>query len=176
MDAAGRHLVLKSHIAMLAGVLFIAAPAVLPPSPRLLWNATPSVPVGLYRIDPDRPVRLGTLVALRPPARLAALFAARGYLPVHVPLLKYIAAMPGQTVCRQDLRVTIDGQIVVSALRHDRRARPLPAWQGCRMLRAAEIFVLSPLARDSLDGRYFGVLPRSVVIGVATPMITRRGE
>ena len=36
-----------------------------------------------------------------------------------------------------------------------------------------DIFLLNPAVRDSLDGRYFGPLLASNVLGRATPILTR---
>ncbi|MET3837735.1 type IV secretory pathway protease TraF [Brevundimonas sp. UYEF29] len=58
------------------------------------------------------------------------------------------------------------------ALDRDRRGRPLPVWQGCRLVANGELFLMNWQVRDSLDGRYFGPLPASAVIGRATPLYT----
>lgn len=157
----------------LAGIGLLAAPTVVSPQPQLLWNVTPSMPVGLYWLDHRRPSRRNAIVAIRVPDRFAGLFAARGYLPPGVPLLKRIAALPGQTVCRRGLMITVDGRAMATALTHDRLGRPLPRWHGCRTLRREEMFVLSRTVRDSLDSRYFGVLPGAALVGVATPLWTQ---
>ncbi|CAM5331827.1 Conjugative transfer signal peptidase TraF OS=Sphingobium scionense OX=1404341 GN=GGQ90_003448 PE=4 SV=1 [Sphingobium scionense] len=62
---------------------------------------------------------------------------------------------------------------VAVALARDGRGRPLPVWQGCRTLRARELLMLNPDHADSMDGRYFGPLPASTVLGRATPILTR---
>ena len=49
----------------------------------------------------------------------------------------------------------------------------MPVWQGCRTLGAGELLLLNPDHPDSLDGRYFGPLPASTVIGRATPLHLR---
>lgn len=167
---------LSRAIIAVGGITLLAAPALVPPLPRLVWNATPSAPVGLYRVEPHALPRGDELVLVMPPPPLARLFAARGYLPEHMPLLKRIAAQPGQRLCRFDDRVTVDGHIVAVALAHDRHGRPLPVWHGCRTLRSDELFVLSPGVRDALDSRYFGPLPRAALIGVATPLWLRNGR
>lgn len=145
-----------------------------PPRPRLLWNATASAPIGLYRIAPDAPVRLGDLVAVLPPPDAARLMAERHYLPLRVPLLKHVAARQGATICRRGATVTIDGRAAAVARARDTRNRPLPAWNGCRILRATELFLLNP-APDSMDGRYFGPTPITGLLGRATPIWTRDG-
>lgn len=142
--------------------------AVIDPLPRLMWNATPSVPVGLYAIrDTGTPER-GALFAVAPPEPLARHLAERGYLPLGVPLLKPLAATPGQRVCRIGAVILIDGAAVGSARERDRLGRPLPRWSGCRVIAADQLFFMNAAAPDSLDGRYFGPLPASTVLGRAT--------
>ncbi|MFT8421783.1 MAG: S26 family signal peptidase [Gluconacetobacter sp.] len=151
-------------------VLAVGASAAIHVAPRLLWNETASVPVGLYRVQPGNALHVGDIAALRLPDRLALLLAQRGYLPFGVPLLKPVAALPGQSVCRTNGSVTIDGAHVGDALDSDHRGRALPVWQGCHRLAPGEIFVMNPTEPRSLDGRYFGPLPASTVIGRAVPL------
>ena len=162
----------RAGILVTAGLAAAAlvAPALRPITPRLLWNASASTPIGLYLILPGAVPAVGDIVAVAPPDALAHFLADGDYLPDGVPLLKHVAALTGQTVCRVDAAVTIDSAPVASALAHDRRDRVLPVWQGCHRLHADEIFLLNPEIRDSLDGRYFGPLPLSAVIGVAVPL------
>lgn len=147
--------------------------AAVDPFPRIIWNASASAPIGLYRVHPDSDPPAGALVAIAPPARLARWLSARGYLPEGVPLLKHVAAKAGQRVCRIGAVVSVDGDPVASARADDSRGRPLPSLQGCRTLGPGEIFLLNPAVPDSLDGRYFGPLPASSVIGTATPLHLR---
>lgn len=157
--------------ATLFGTLFVAV-AWTEPAPRLLWNASASAPIGLYRIDADAAPRVGDLVAIDPPPALAGFLGARGYLPRGVPLLKRVAALPGALVCRSGTFVTVDGTGAARALARDRANRPLPAWTGCRTVGRGELFLLNA-APDSLDGRYFGPLPAAGLIGTAHPLFTR---
>lgn len=151
-------------------MLGVGASMVVHPAPRLIWNETASVPVGLYRLHPIPAPHVGDLVAVRLPEREAMLLATRGYLPLGVPLLKPVAAIAGQSVCRIGPRVTIDGHFAGDAQSVDHRGRSLPVWQGCRHLASGEVFVMNPAEPRSLDGRYFGPLPVSTVIGRATPV------
>jgi conjugative transfer signal peptidase TraF len=144
----------------------------LPVSRTLVWNTTASMPTGLYWLR-DKPHRyVGERIAVEPPPELRRLLAERGYLPTNVPLLKRVAALSGQTVCRIGARITIDGQLVGNARLRDRQGRALPSWSGCHRLRTGEIFVMNPAAPGSFDGRYFGVLHARDVIGRATPIWT----
>jgi type IV secretory pathway protease TraF len=106
---------------------------------------------------------------------LASFLKEREYLPRGVPLMKRIAALPGQTVCRIGRNVSVDTIAMGEALARDRRGRELPVWQGCRTLRASEIFLMNWDIRDSLDGRYFGPIPKNSVIGRALPLWTDEG-
>lgn len=159
---------------MLAGAVVAATLATLavPVSRYAVWNATASVPTGLYAIRGKASLHVGERVAIEPPPELRALLAERGYLPTGVPLIKRIAAVSGQRVCRFGHGVTIDGDFAAAARARDRLGRPLPAWFGCRTLRSGELFVMNPAAPDSFDGRYFGVLRIADVIDRATPIWT----
>ena len=57
----------------------------------------------------------------------------------------------------------------------DRRGRPLPVWQGCRVVGADEVFVMNWQSADSLDGRYFGPVPAIVRHRQSTAYVDQRG-
>ncbi|MNF42881.1 Peptidase S26 [compost metagenome] len=139
-------------------------------SPRLVYNASDSVPAGWYRIAPAGPVAAGDLVLVRLPADATALAAQRGYLPWSVPLLKTVAAVAPQQVCVLGAQVLIDGRLVARQLRRDRQARALPAWRACRRLVGDELFLLSTTNPESFDSRYFGPVSSDAVIGRAQPL------
>jgi len=141
-------------------------------TPRYVWNASNSVPIGLYRIAPAGKFTLTELVAVQPPDPLAALLDLNDYLPSGLPMLKRIVALPGQVVCRIGLTIIVDGVEMGRARERDGRNRPLPVWQGCRIIGEDEIFVMNWQSADSLDSRYFGPLPASAVIGRALPVWT----
>ena len=142
------------------------------PPPKLIWNASASAPIGLYAVRPIGMLFDSELVAVTPIEPVESFLDNGGYLPRGVPLMKRILALPGQTVCRNGLRITVDQIEVGEAQARDRRGRDLPAWQGCRMLQLGEVFLMNPGAPDSLDGRYFGPLPASSIIGRAAPLWT----
>ena len=141
-------------------------------TPRYIWNASNSVPIGLYRVQPVNRLNVTELVAVRPPDLLAAFLDLNGYLPAGVPMLKRVLALPGQTVCRKGLSIAVDGINVGEARERDGQGRPLPVWQGCRTIADGDVFVMNWQSTDSLDGRYFGPLPASSVIGRAIPVWT----
>ena len=156
-----------------AATLFVALSSLFHPAPKLLWNASASVPIGLYAVRRALPLYVGELVVVSPPEPLAQFFAARRYLPLGVPLVKHVLALPGQTVCRTGRAITVDGITVGEALEHDRFGRALPEWRGCRALASGEVFLMNTAPPDSLDGRYFGPLPLTTIVGRADPIWAR---
>jgi conjugative transfer signal peptidase TraF len=142
------------------------------PTTRYIWNASESVPIGLYQLRPIGKLAATELVVVQPPEPLAALLADGLYLPRGIPLLKPVLALPGQTVCRDGLTVTVDEIWVGKARERDSRGRPLLIWQGCHVVADGEVFLMNWQSADSLDGRYFGVLPASAIIGKAEPLWT----
>jgi conjugative transfer signal peptidase TraF len=162
----------KTLIAMLGGAAALITPIVLEITPLYIWNASESVPRGLYRLQASSKLFVTELVAVQPPQSLATFLDMNGYLPAGVPMLKRVLALPGQTVCRIGLMVSVDAIEMGEARDRDGHGRPLPKWQGCRVLGEGELFVMNWQSANSLDGRYFGSLPASAVVGRALPVWT----
>ena len=139
--------------------------------PILVWNASPSVPIGLYRLT-SRPPLPGALAVILLPEPLRILAETRGYLRKGALLIKPVAAGAGDTVCRHGALVTVNGRIVARASTLDAVGRTLPVWSGCFRLAADQIFVLSA-DPDSFDGRYMGPIDRAQVVGTAQPVWVR---
>lgn len=144
-------------------------------APRLVWNASASVPLGLYLVRPSDEPPLGDLVAVRLPEEFASWAVERSYIGASTLLLKRVAAVSGMTVCRDETDISIDGTPVAKAARADRQERALPRWTGCITLGPHEVFLLIADVSDSLDGRYFGPLPADAILGQAIPLWTYRG-
>jgi conjugative transfer signal peptidase TraF len=142
-------------------------------TPTYIWNASRSVPIGLYQLQPAGRLTVTELVAVRPLEPLATFLDLNGYLPIGVPMLKRVLALPGQTVCRKGLTISVDAIDMGDALARDSYGRPLPSWQGCHVVGADELFLMNWQSEDSLDGRYFGFVPNSSVIGKALPVWTK---
>lgn len=154
------------------GIAGIAATIIAPPAPRLLWNASASAPVGLYRVAPGAPVARGDMVIAWAPDGPRALAAARHYLPGNVPLVKRVAAVPGDRVCAMAHRILVDGREISTRRTHDAAGRPMPWWRGCTTLRDGAVLLLMN-APASFDGRYFGPTRPDDVIGKATLLWAR---
>lgn len=142
------------------------ATLVVAPAPRLVWNASASAPIGLYRVDPGAPIARGDMVIAWAPEPWRTLAAGRHYLPANVPLVKRVAAAQGDLVCGAGLRLTVNGAVVALRLAHDRDGRPLPRWDGCRLLGPGQFLLLMP-APGSFDGRYFGATGEGRIVGRA---------
>ena len=150
--------------AMTAG---LASTLLWPPRPILLWNASPSSPIGLYAIvSPDR-LSAGDMAIAWAPMWARRLAAARHYLPANVPLVKRIAAIPDDRVCATRRTILVNRRPAALRRLRDPSGRPMPWWSGCDLLRSGEFLLLSPGVPDAFDGRYFGVTGRTEIVGKA---------
>jgi conjugative transfer signal peptidase TraF len=163
-----RHLLFSAVIALM--VIGCVLEIVWNPKPLLVWNVTASAPIGLYRRS-FLTVERAAWVLISPPRQAHILAAQRGYLPLNVPMVKRIAALSGDMVCRTNSTVTVNGTARAIALSRDSRGGELPVWQGCERLNDNQIFVLNTPSA-SFDSRYFGVVPRANIIERITPLWT----
>lgn len=145
-------------------------PVVFDWQPRLIWNASASVPVGLYFAQSFGRLEVGDLVAVTPPKELGGFLAEREYLPRGMPLIKHVLALPGASVCRKGPTIFVGGKPYGRARERDRLGRSLPRWQGCHTLGEGKVFLMNPDAPDSFDGRYFGRLPVTTITAKLTPV------
>ena len=143
-----------------------AATVVVSPPPLVLWNVSASTPRGLYRVLPGGELHRGdsVIASLAEPYRTLA--ARRGYLPRGVPLVKRVAAIPGDRICARGAAISIDGKVAAVRKEVDARGRKVPAWSGCADLRNGEYLLLGE-SPWSFDGRYTGLTKGSEIIGRA---------
>ena len=166
---------MKRHV--IAVITFTITGALLatidwPPTPRVIWNATASVPVGLYGVRPTQHFAVNDIVIAIPPEPWAHILAERRLLPHGIPLIKKIAAVARQTVCRIGLLVLVDGAVIGNARATDTCGRSLPVWQGCATIQNNHLFLMNTNEPASFDGRYFGPVPTSSIEGRAIPLWT----
>ncbi len=153
------------------GVIAILAASWFKPGVQLVFNPTESAPRGWYLITPAAKFRVGDYVVARIPNEAALVAAARGYLPLEVPLLKQVSAVAGMRVCTCNRIVYVEGVAIARALDIDSNGRTLANWQECRELATDELFLLNPSIRTSFDSRYFGPVKTTAVHG-AVPLWT----
>lgn len=149
-----------------AGIALLGASLVPARPPRLLWNASASMPIGLYALASPAPARRGDIVAAWLPPAVRAFAAGRGYLPPGVPVLKRIAALRGDRVCADGAALRVGGRVVALAKARDGRGRPLAPWRGCGILQRGVLLIGD--SADSFDARYFGPVGEYRLIGAAT--------
>lgn len=150
--------------------IMVVSGALLTRAPQVLINTTASEPRGLYLKTRDDPGR-GRLVAFpAPPAAFP--YADRRLAYLHrTPLLKAVAAGPGDQVCTLNGQLAIGGQVRARIVQRDRYGIALPHWTGCRRLAPDELFVFSDRVPNSFDSRYFGPIRRGAVLGVYAPLV-----
>jgi len=144
-------------------------------------NTTPSVPLGLWRIEAlPREVRVGDTLFICPPADAPEIKLARErlYLPAGLckggmaPLIKTVVALPGQTIAIEGGQVVIDGVSLTQAtiLATDGQGRDMPVSAG-GIVPAGTLFVHSDYVA-SFDSRYFGPIPARGILGLAREVFT----
>jgi conjugative transfer signal peptidase TraF len=175
MAEASKGHTLKRHA--IAVVAFTTAGAILAsingsPTPRFIWNVTASVPIGLYGVRNVQTFAVNDIVIAIPPEPWARILADRRLLPHGTPLIKRVAAISRQTICRFGLLVFVDGILAANAHASDACGRSLPVWQGCATIENNEIFLMNSSEPASFDGRYFGPIPTASIEGRATPLWT----
>lgn len=110
-------------------------------------------------------------MAVRPSGAVAEQFGRTGVLKAGRLLLKRVAAVRGDRVCRIGRDISINANVVAAAALVTPDREPLPDWQGCAVLGDGEVFLLGD-AQDSFDGRYFGVTSGADIVGSMIPVLT----
>ena len=159
-------------VGIIIGTVALLGATWLKPPFQLVFNPTDSAPRGWYLIAPAARFRVGDYVVAQIPNEAAVLAAARGYLPLTVPLLKQVRAAMGTRVCVCGAVVYVDGVAVASTLDADSKGRTLTGWHECRALTRDELFLLNASNKASFDSRYFGPVRTTGVRGRATPLWT----
>jgi len=130
----------------------------------LIYNHTPSVPIGWY-VRSSGEIVTGALVTVRAQDVAPDYAAARNFTDAGDRFIKRIAANDGDSVCADGDAIRINDRTVAHRAVHDSQGRALPRWSGCRTLTADEIFLMGDMP-DSFDSRYFGPVSVADVEGV----------
>nr|WDE72621.1 hypothetical protein [Cupriavidus gilardii] len=144
------------------------------------------MPKGLYLTVPTTHISTGNVVALCiPKGRDADLYKARSYLPESgrcesgiAPVLKPVAATAGDDVRVVAGRVLINGRAIpngeIASMDSAGRAIPHLRDGWTRVLADGEAFVMATYSARSLDSRYYGHIPTSLIVARAYPLLTTR--
>lgn len=157
--------------ALIAGTLTLAVMStakqiIFPPKPVLLYNPSPSAPLGWYRLRPEEPVILDAQVAAYAPEWARRLADERGYLPYDFPLIKTVWAVYGDKVCYNKKSVSVPKRPDIPLLGQDVLGRDMPQKSGCIVLKSDEYLLVSPDVQTGFDSRYFGPVRSENILGV----------
>lgn len=149
--------------ALCLGIGFVAVSAL---SDVVIYNASPSMPQGIY-VRMHSPIVRQSIVTVR--ARDVALnyATARRFTDANDRFLKRVAALDGDVVCAFGPLVTINHELTLQRRTVDSVGRTLPTWSGCRRLHG-QVFLIGDTA-DSFDGRYWGPTDTANIEGVWRP-------
>jgi type IV secretory pathway protease TraF len=139
--------------------------------PPVILNETPSMSKGAYvRVDDVARLKRGDIIAMAINGQSRDYLVRKLGYPKDTMLIKRIAGISGDLVCRQEAVVRIGNRAVVAA-RMDRHGNSLPAWGGCRVLLLNEVFLLGDHA-SSFDSRYFGPITKDELVGIYRAVVT----
>lgn len=166
---------------VIAGGLLLVAAAAKP----LRVNVTPSEPEGLYLVA-GRPVTVPPIhafVSACPPvSSVIRLGIVRHYLAPGscpdgaIPILKQIAAVPGDHVTTTRRGVLVNGHLLpnTAPVADDPHGRPLPHYPfGTYTVPPDRVWLLSTYSPRSFDSRYFGPVPVTAIRAIVHPWIVQ---
>lgn len=140
------------------------------------FNASPSLPLGLYIVDPN-----GPLVEFCPAEPWASLAAERGYRSYGTcpdgatPFLKPIVAQVGDSASVGSDGIRVNGRLLAKTapLQRDTKGRLLSAWVSVEdVVRQGEVWVASSYSARSFDSRYIGPVRESSIRARVRPLLT----
>ena len=138
--------------------------------PLLIWNASPSAPLGLYRRS-STPIHASDWVLAWAPAAARRIASTRGYLPWTVPIVKRVAAVSDTVVCGNKRGLWIGARLIAKRLAQDRVGRSMPIWNECKRLTSNDYLLINHDER-SFDSRYFGPVSSRLLIEKIVPLWT----
>lgn len=140
----------------------------------IVYNATDSLPHGLYLVVQKPVYERGDLVVFPVPESVKGLVRQRRWLPDGAFLIKPIAGENGDILNTKTGRCLVNGVDFGPVETVDRTGQPLPAFSINRRLENGEIAVVNPIPQ-SFDSRYFGPIKERQIIGEALPIWTQTG-
>jgi type IV secretory pathway protease TraF len=160
------------NIALANGLL--VAGAALPEAiqhPPVIINETISMAKGAYVRTGDLDhLEVGGIVAMPMNASAKAYLGDKLGYPDDTMLIKRIAGLSGDIMCRDGATLTINGNSVRASLK-DTMGNDLPTWSGCHTLLPNDVFLLGDHA-GSFDSRYFGPVTRQELSGTYKAVMT----
>lgn len=154
-------------VVIVAGIL-IASKAL---SQKIMFQITPSLPKGIYRIDAPSHIDTGMLCVFSIPLNVHGMMRSRGWLPKNLRfyLMKPVVAKHGDIIEVSDKGLFVNGRYLGPVKHHDSQGLSLPHSYGKCILKAGEFFVASTYP-NSFDSRYFGKIRKDDIRWVAHPL------
>jgi conjugative transfer signal peptidase TraF len=141
------------------------------------WARTPSIPPGIYRLTRNT---ADPLVTFCPTGDVSIESVARHYreeawtCPDHyAPLLKPIAARPGDVVTVTHQQISVNGQPLrnTKSFAFDREHKPMHQWpEGTYTVAPGTFWVLSTYNIGSYDSRYYGPITIASILNYGHPV------
>lgn len=131
-----------------------------------VYNVTPSIQKGLYKIYKAENIKKGDIVTFTIPEALKKFMVDRNYVSSKVDgLIKRIGAVEGDTITLTD-ELRINGEFIKKLPSYDTQGRVLPKMQGEYTLKKGEYFMLgdNPLSFDSC---YIGIVSEDKILNKA---------
>lgn len=161
----------RFFVLMLTGAIAGAAliGLALPPArDALLYNHTPSVPVGFY-VRTEASIARGAFVTVRAADVAPEAAHMRGFDEPRDRFIKRVAAAFDDRVCADGNYLIINDGAPIARRSHDHAGRALTRWSGCRSLGPNEVLLMGA-SEQSFDGRYWGPTDRRLIEGVWRPL------
>lgn len=146
----------------------------------LVWNATPSIPVGLY-LSKDynayEPLSRGDIVCWKHGDM--GKYLDRGYVPADIRVCKHVVGVYGDQVAQTSGKVSVvnaqTGAVTTAQVQSlDTKGRTLDnALENITTVAPETVLVLAPEIPNALDSRYLGLIPTQVLKNRMTPIWLR---
>jgi conjugative transfer signal peptidase TraF len=153
------------------GLAILASAPAFQDHPPFIINETVSMAKGVYAYTENaNAIKRKDIVALKMTIGANAYLVDELGYPDKTLLIKRVAGLSGDVMCRRGTTVTINAQ-TVHAFRRDRFGTLLPYWSGCHVLLPQEVFLLGDHP-SSFDSRYFGPIAKDQLIGTYRGVMT----
>ncbi len=133
----------------------------------IVYQGSASMPKGFYLVSPVRQLNKGDIVVFNPPESTAQFLWKRHWLPEGASMMKHVAAIPGDRVCKSKGAIWINEKRFAQVYRFYKPGKLLPSLSFCEKLGKDEYLLMSTDIAHSFDGRYFGSVKRNEIKGKA---------
>lgn len=153
------------------GLAILASAPAFQDHPPFIINETVSMAKGVYAYtDNAKAIKRKDIVALKMTIGANAYLVDELGYPKRTLLIKRVAGLSGDVICRHGMRVTVNAQIV-NAQSKDRIGNLLPVWDGCAVLLPNQVFLLGDHP-SSFDSRYLGPVTKEQLLGTYRGVLT----